>query len=221
MYALPALGRGRAVTAVAVLLLLGAGALLGYPFVTDRYQHSRQSALRSLLASPGFAITYLKRQVPIGSGLTRLRAPRMGLDVIVVEGTTTSALRAGAGHYPGTALPCETGNVAIAGHRTTYGHPFERLDEMRPGDEVELTTPFTDCWYRAVPDAAFPPANPHPVDPSDTGVLLPVAAGTASTLTLTTCDPKGSAAHRLVLRAVLEPAKTRILRPLLPRTGAS
>lgn len=41
-----------------------------------------------------------------------------------VEGTSASALRAGAGHYPDTSLLCQSGNVAIAGHRTTYGRPF-------------------------------------------------------------------------------------------------
>ena len=51
----------------------------------------------------------------------------------MVEGTSPEALRAGAGHYPETPLPGQAGNVAIAGHRTTYGKPFNRLDEVAPG----------------------------------------------------------------------------------------
>jgi sortase A len=212
--------RRRGVTAVIALLIVGAVGLLGYPFGTNIYQHFKQSSLRGQLAAPSLAVSYLKKDVPIGSGLTDLIAPKIGLDVVVVEGTTTGALRAGAGHYVGTALPCEAGNVAIAGHRTTYGHPFNRLNELGPGDEVELTTPFEDCYYKAVPDADFLPANPHPVSPSEVDVLS-VASTTASTLTLTTCDPKGSAAHRLVLRLALEPAKTKILHPLLPNSATT
>jgi sortase A len=212
--------RRRGVTAVVVLLSLGALGLLAYPFGTNVYQHLKQQSLRHQLSSPGLAVSYLKKNVPIGSGLTELVAPAIGLDVVVVEGTTTSALRAGAGHYVGTALPCEPGNVAIAGHRTTYGHPFNRLDELGPGDRIELKTPFADCFYTAVPDAQFLPKNPHPVSPSDIDVLT-VADSSASTLTLTTCDPKGSAVHRLVLRAALDPSKTKVLHPLLPGTGST
>jgi sortase A len=212
--------RRRAVTTVVALLSVGALALLAYPLGTNVYQHLRQRSLRSQLSSPGLAVSYLKKNVAIGDGLTELVAPAIGLDVVVVEGTTTSALRAGAGHYVGTALPCEPGNVAIAGHRTTYGHPFNRLDELGPGDQIELKTPFADCFYTAVPDADFLPKNPHPVSPSDLDVLS-AADTTASTLTLTTCDPKGSAVHRLVLRAALDPSKTTVLHPLLPASGST
>ena len=61
---------------------------------------------------------------------------RVQVNVVVVEGTSVAALQAGAGHYPETPYPCAQGNVAIAGHRTTYGRPFNRLNDMRPGDRV-------------------------------------------------------------------------------------
>src|SRR5439155_8227966 len=74
------------------------------------------------------------------------------VDVVVVEGTTPSALKAGAGHYPGTPLPCEDGNVAIAGHRTTYGKPFANIDQLRTGDLITLDTPVGSCIYEVSGD---------------------------------------------------------------------
>jgi sortase A len=108
-----------------------------------------------------------------------------------VEGITPSALRAGAGHYPQTPLPCESGNVAIAGHRTTYGKPFGNLDRLKPGDTIQLTTPIGGCVYQVT-------KAPYPVDPNDISVL---DATPDRTLTLTTCHPKGSAAQRLIVKA--------------------
>ena len=57
-----------------------------------------------------------------------------------IEGTGTDQLRSGPGHYPGTPLPGEPGNVAIAGHRTTYLHPFYSLNELVPGDAIDILT---------------------------------------------------------------------------------
>ena len=59
---------------------------------------------------------------------------------MVVEGTNTPDLRKGPGHYTGTPLPGQAGNAAIAGHRTTYGHPFYNLDSVKVGDPIVLTT---------------------------------------------------------------------------------
>ena len=114
--------------------------------------------------------------------------------MVVVEGTTASALRAGAGHYPETPLPCEDGNVSIAGHRTTYGQPFHDVDQLAVGDEITLETPIGTCTY-AVSQAPFP------VAPTATEVVANTPD--AATLTLTTCHPKGSARQRLIVRATL------------------
>ena len=125
--------------------------------------------------------------------------------MLVVEGTTPAALRAGAGHYPGTPLPGEAGNVGIAGHRTTFGRPFNHLDEMSPGDEVILQTPFKRYHYLAVQPFAGH-ANPWVVSPKDFSVVQNVPG--KHFLTLTTCNPKGSAKERLVLRLELNTAMT-------------
>ena len=81
-----------------------------------------------------------------------------------MEGTSASALRAGAGHYPQTPLPCEGGNVAIAGHRTTYGKPFANVDRLAKGDVIVLETPVGSCTYE-VDKAAFA------VEPNDFSVI--------------------------------------------------
>ena len=199
---------GRVLSVVSALLLIAAVAVLAYPVVTDAWASHEQRNRAGQLDDPTFAREYAKGAVPIGHGLTRLRIPSIGVDVIVVEGTTPSALRAGAGHYIGTPLPGQAGNVAIAGHRTTFGRPFNRLDEIRPGDEVLLDSPTTEYVYRAVPsfDGA---ANPHAVSPNDVAVIGQLTSG--HWLTLTTCTPKGSAAQRLIARFTLvgsQPKKT-------------
>ena len=73
---------------------------------------------------------------PIGD----IRIPVIGINQVVVEGTNTPDLRKGPGHYIGTPLPGQAGNAAIAGHRTTYGHPFYNLDSVKVGDPIVLTT---------------------------------------------------------------------------------
>src|SRR5688500_2102709 len=129
----------RSLTGLALVLALGGAALIAYPFVTDMWAGRIQTTLRADLALGTSAADYRAENVKVGNALTRLEIPALDLDTIVVEGTTPAALRAGAGHYPKTALPGEVGNVAIAGHRTTYGRPFNRMDDLDPGDKIILT----------------------------------------------------------------------------------
>jgi len=88
-----------------VLLVVGVG-LLAYPFATNLYQDRIQSRLDRQLASPELQQAYRERRVQTGDSLTRILIPKIGVAAVVVEGTTASALRAGAGHYPSTPLPC-------------------------------------------------------------------------------------------------------------------
>lgn len=188
-----------ALSALSVALLLGAAGVIGQPFYTNLYQDRLQGELDRQLASPELRQAYLDRRVGEGDSLTRIKIPRIGVDVVVVEGTSASALRAGAGHYPRTPLPCEVGNVAIAGHRTTYGKPFHDLDLLEPGDRVTLETPIGECTYEVDVD-------PFIVRPDQTEVVdnTPDEAR----LTLTTCHPKGSARQRLILTATMISAET-------------
>src|SRR5439155_10354502 len=78
-----------------------------------------------------------------GQPVAVIRIPRLGLDMVVVEGTSTSDLQKGPGHYADTAFPWDPhGRVGIAGHRTTYLHPFWSLDKLNRGDLIELRTRF-------------------------------------------------------------------------------
>ena len=196
-----ALRRRKAARAVlsllSVALLLGAAGMMGYPFYTNMYQDRLQSQLDRQLASSDLRDSYVNRDVAVGDSLTRIKIPRIDVDTVVVEGTTASALRAGAGHYPSTPLPCEVGNVAIAGHRTTYGKPFHALDLLEPGDRITLETPIGSCTYEV--ERQFITA------PTDVGVVdnTPDEAR----LTLTTCHPKGSARQRLILTATMVSAE--------------
>ncbi len=121
-----------------------------------------------------------------------LEIPAIGLGQVIVQGVGTGDLRAGPGHYPGTPLPGQPGNASIAGHRTTYAHPFYNLNALVPGDRILIVTPQGIFLYRV----RFLVA----VAPTDTTVLAPT---NRALLTLTTCNPRYSAAQRLVLRAVL------------------
>ena len=98
----------------------------------------------------------------------------------------------GPGHYTGTPLPGQAGNAAIAGHRTTYGHPFYNLDSVKVGDPIVLTTLQGIFVYDTTKSFV--------VSPSDTTVVDNVIA---NQLTLTTCNPRFSATTRLVVQAKL------------------
>lgn len=204
-------GGRRVVSLLTVVLFIAGVGMFAYPVITDIQAQHRQSELKSQFeshfADPQFRQVYREHKVEVGEGLTRLQMPKIGVDVLVVEGTTPAALRAGAGHYPETPLPGEKGNVGIAGHRTTYGRPFNRLDEMSAGDRAILITPFAQFTYVVVP-AFDGHANPWPVSPDDFSVVSQAGAlGTGHWLTLTTCNPKGSARQRLILRLKLVDTK--------------
>lgn len=183
----------RSLTGFAVALALVGVGLVAYPFATDLWAARIQSGLAGDFAAS--VDTFRAGEVRVGDPLTQLEIPKLGVDVIVVEGTSLAALRAGAGHYPETPLPGDAGNVAIAGHRTTYGKPFNRLDELMPGDKVILTTPVGRHVYEIT-------QRPWVVDPLDWSPVNDYDKG-GSFLTLTSCHPEGSADYRIVARAEL------------------
>lgn len=183
----------RTLTACALLLAVIGTGLLTYPFATDLWAARLQRGLVDGLSAS--ADDYRAGKIASGEALTRLEIPRFDVDVVVVEGTSLAALRAGAGHYPDTALPGEPGNVAIAGHRTTYGRPFNRMDEFVPGDKIILTTPLARHVYEIT-------GAPFVVDPTDWSPIEDFPPR-GSFLTLTTCHPEGSDAYRLITRARL------------------
>ncbi len=184
--------RGLSVSSVTMVLV--AVGLIGYPVLTNVYGDRLQDRLGKQLSSKDLADRYRQRSLGDGDPLTDIRIPKLGVSTTVVEGTSAGALRAGAGHYPKSPLPCESGNVAIAGHRTTYGKPFADVDRLAVGDTIDLKTPVGSCTYQV--------SKPHFVtQPDDWSVVANNPAN--RTLTLTTCHPKGSARQRLVVQATL------------------
>ena len=199
---------GKALSGLSVLLALVGVGMLAYPFTTNLYQGRLQDRLEGELASGDLREKYESRGLGEGDALTRLEIPATGVDVVVVEGTSASALRAGAGHYPATPLPGEDGNVAVAGHRTTYGRPFHDNDKIRPGNEIILETPLGRYVYRVLPPPEGALQSDLPEGAAgfvvDSRNWTPIANTPGrSIVTLTTCHPKGSAKYRLGVQAEL------------------
>jgi sortase A len=133
---------------------------------------------------------------PVGS----IQIPRIGVSQQMVEGVDVDDLRRAPGHYPSTQMPGHEGNSAIAGHRTTYGAPFGDLDQLRIGDEIKVSTLQGSFTYRVTEQRVVDPSEVSVLDPSPD----PGRPGhQLAKLTLTTCNPKYSAAERLVVRASL------------------
>src|SRR5438045_5261738 len=141
----------RILSGVSVLLAVFAVGLLAYPMYTNLYQGRLQSKLAIQFKKAETKQHYVAGETAIGDPITKISIPAADLKpTVVVEGTGASALRAGAGHYPNTPLPGEEGNVAIAGHRTTYGKPFANLDRLAVGEDIVLETPIGRHVYRVI-----------------------------------------------------------------------
>jgi len=130
----------------------------------------------------------------VGEAVALIKIPKIGVDKAIVEGVGVADLKKGPGHYPGTPLPGEKGNAAIAGHRTTYGAPFYRLNELANDDEILVTTRASKTPFRyvVVRSEIVSPDKVSVLDPSEENIL-----------TLTTCHPRFSASQRLIIVAKL------------------
>jgi sortase A len=201
-------GGRRALSVLSVVLFIAGVAMFAYPVGTDLYSKYKQGDLSGQFGTAKLKEEYRTHKIKVGSALTRLviDTKDVKVNVLVVEGTTPSALRAGAGHYPNTPLPGEAGNVGIAGHRTTFGRPFNHIDELNVGDEVKLETPFKIYHYKVITGWGTDGHAYKIVDPSDFSVVEAVPG--KSYLTLTSCHPKGSAKKRITVRLELQPRET-------------
>jgi LPXTG-site transpeptidase (sortase) family protein len=172
-------------------------------------QHHDQSALQKQFVAKvhhtvtkpprGFSLTPASTPTtdpPQGSVMAQLQIPAIGLNQYVVSGTDADDLAKGPGHYLGTAMPGQAGNVAIAGHRTTHGAPFNRLAQLAVGDPIYLTTLSGQRLTYIVS------ATPYPVQPTNVTVLNNFGD---DRLTLTTCNPEYSARQRLIVVAAYQP----------------
>jgi len=143
--------------------------------------------------------------VKTGDGIGRIEIPAIDLDSVVVQGTDTASLQRGPGHYTaspdadirrqgdGSAFPGQGKTVGIAGHRTTYAAPFNRMDELEPGDEITLDMPYATFIYEV--------QKVDIVEPTEIGVVRNVGY---ERLVLSACHPLYSAAQRIITFAKLE-----------------
>jgi sortase A len=193
---------GRILRALGLLCLLAAlvvGGYLGWllwgtGIGTAREQHHLRQEIDKLISNPrpfdpgsGKPRASILEGAPVGV----LEIPRIHLDVVVVNGTSNADLRRGPGHYMDSAYPWEDGGrVSIAGHRTTYLHPFWALDKLRPGDLIRFRTEYGSFDYHVT--------GSRVILPSGVWVLKQTKE---PTLVLTTCNPRFSASHRLVIFA--------------------
>jgi len=139
-----------------------------------------------------FAARSLDRRTHDGDAVGKILIDRIGLESVIVEGTEAGDLRGGPGHYPGTPLPGQRGTVGIAGHRTTYGAPFRKIDQVEPGDEIVVAMPYGRFAYRIERTRIVPPTA--------VWVTQRVAY---DRLILSACHPLYSAAKRIVVFARL------------------
>lgn len=174
-----------------VLMVSDAGTTVLWQEPLSAFLAGRQQAkLEDAFASPPRRVL-VKRPLP-GDSIGRIELPSLGRDYYVIEGTRTGDLRKGPGHYADSPLPGERGTVAIAGHRTTFGAPFRKIDKLRKGDPIRLQMPYGRFTYRV--------EKIRIVEPSDVSVKRPVSY---DRLVLTACHPLYSAARRVVALARL------------------
>jgi len=132
-------------------------------------------------------------EVDTGEGIGKLEIPSIGVDSVIVEGTDTATLQKGPGRYPETAFPGQGRTIGIAGHRTTYGAPFRKINEIADGEEIVVEMPYATFTYEV--------QKHEIVDPSQVEIVRDVGY---ERLVLTACHPLYSAAQRWAVFAKVE-----------------
>ena len=133
-----------------------------------------------------------RRETHPGEAIGRLRVPRMGVNMLLVNGTDHETLKKGPGRDERTFMPGENRLVYIAGHRTTYLAPFSHIDDIRNGDFIRLEMPYATFVYRAAR---------HTIVPADDMAVL--RSPPHEVLILQACHPRFFATHRYLVYASL------------------
>jgi sortase A len=142
-----------------------------------------------------------------GEPVGRLRVPRLGLNMMIVEGTDPQSLKKGPGRDPRTFMPGEGQLVYIAGHRTTYLAPFSHIDRLRRGDPISISLPYATFEYRVVRHTI--------VKATAIGVLRSPGR---EVLALQACHPRFFATHRYLVYASPVRVTPRVGRAFTPHT---
>ena len=195
-------GVGRSLIFFGVLILLFvAYQLWGTGLAEARSQHRLKNqfnraltATTSTTVDPNTPVTAAPPP-PEGDAIAIIKIPKIGIEKAVVEGVGTEDLKKGPGHYPTTPQPGQKGNAAIAGHRTTYGHPFYDLNELQVGDPILITTRQGKFRYEVLETKSVSPNAVQVLDNTPD-----------NRLTLTTCTPRFSAQRLVVVSHLIGPA---------------
>jgi sortase A len=145
-----------------------------------------------------------------GAAIGRIRIARMGLDMVLVNGTDHDTLEEGPGRDLRSFMPGENRLVYVAGHRTTYLAPFSHIDRLRRGDRVTLQMPYATFVY-SVTGHRIVLAN-------DLSVLR---SPEHEVLELQACHPRFFASHRYIAYASLTRVEPRGGAPYAPSAEAA
>ena len=110
----------------------------------------------------------------------------------VVQGDGWDQLKKGVGQHAGTANPGQKGNLVVSAHNDIFGELFRHLDQLKPGDEVLVSTATRQWEYRVT--------GVQIVEPTDVSVMAPTER---PTLTLVSCYPYLVDNQRIVVFAEL------------------
>lgn len=216
-------GLGEAlITLGVVLLLFVAWQLYWTDFTAGRAQATETQSVQKQWgahpeSAPGALVNGKVKSVPLGDAFALIRIPRFGKKYVkpIYQGTELSILDKGVGHYDKTQMPGEIGNFAVAGHRVTYGKPFNEIATIKPGDAIVIETATTWYVYRAVRHVIVTPDHVEVVAPVP---QHPGQTPTEAWMTMTACNPEYSARQRYVefskLEEVLPKTKGQIPRAL-------
>src|SRR5262245_39175466 len=190
-------------TAGVIGLLFLAYLVWGTALATSAHQHDFATQLqRQWRAHRDATPATTRLHLVTGQPFAFIRIPRFGRTwrFAIVQGTGLPQLALGPGHVPGTALPGQVGNFAVAAHRVTAGNPFYYLNQLRPGDSVMITTEAATYTYQIT--------HTELVLPGDTAVLDPVPGhprqpAHQAMITLITCDPPWTGTHRIIVFGAL------------------
>ena len=154
-----------------------------------RVTHGNLASVQRQVASEARAY---RRAVHTADPIGRLRIGRIGLNMVVVQGTDHETLKKGPGHYLGSALPGEGHLIYVAGHRTTYLAPFAAINNIRIGDYITFEVPYGTFTYRVTRHYVV----------ADNAVAVLKDTGT-EILRLQACHPRFFATHRYLVDAKL------------------
>ena len=133
-----------------------------------------------------------RRETHQGEAIGRIVIGRIGLKMVVVDGTDEASLRKGPGRDLRSYMPGQNRLVYIAGHRTTYLAPFSHINDIRPGDYIRLEMPYATFTYRM---------TTHRIVPSNDMSVL--RSPKHELLELQACHPRFFATHRYIVYAKL------------------